>query len=70
MTFSTKDWLDTYLLKKDNSDSADVIFATMCSMPSPTVCAHPISVMGLVMGNLYCFYEPHSEMGVADTDGA
>ena len=35
----------------------------------PTVCAHPISVMGSVMGQLYYCYGSHYEMGVVHTVG-
>ena len=58
-----------YVSYKDNSDNADVIFACMCGMPSPTVCVCPISVMGSVMGKLCYCYGPHYEIGVADSVG-
>ena len=58
-----------YVSYKDNSDDADVIFACMCGMPSPTVWVCPILVMGSVMGKLFYCCGPHYEMGVADSVG-
>ena len=58
-----------YVSYKDNSDDADVIFACMCGMFSPMLCAHPILVMGSVMGKLYYCSRPHYEIGLAHTVG-
>ena len=43
-------------------DGNDNIMNTACAHPS----AHPISVMGSIMGELYHCYRPHYKTGVAN----
>ena len=46
-------------------DGNDNIINTACAHPS----AHPISVMGSIMGELYHCYRPHYKTGVANMVG-